>query len=258
MEKQANRLEYKFLVPTAIVSDIRRAIAPYVRFDAYSEIRKEKEYTVRSIYYDTANFDCYEEKVEGFLEKKKFRIRGYNSLKECSTVFLEIKRKLHDFIAKDRAGFQYRELDTVFSGPGVRPQACEHQAAARHFLYYYYRRRLLPVVLIVYEREAFYSKFDGHLRITLDKGVRSQLYPTLDMLYYNSGLKYALPQTSILEVKFYRGLPLWIRSLARAYHLQRLAVSKYAICLDSHPDAHKFATALAHTWLPLVGTDSNG
>ncbi len=246
MEKQASRLEYKYLVPTAIISDIRRAITPYVRLDAYSEITKEKEYTVRSIYYDTPNFDCYEEKVEGFLEKKKFRIRGYNSLAECSTVFLEIKRKLHDFIAKDRAPFQYHELDAIFSAPGVRHQVCEHQAAARHFLYYYYGRRLMPVILIVYEREAFYSKFDRFLRVTLDKDVRSHLYPTLDMLYYNSGLKYALPQTSILEVKFYRGLPLWIRSLARAYHLQRLAVSKYAICIDSHLDAHKFTLGLSH------------
>lgn len=246
MEKQASRLEYKFLVPTAIVSDIRRTILPYVRLDAYTEVRKEKEYTVRSIYYDTANFDCYEEKVEGFLEKKKFRIRGYNSLKECSTVFLEIKRKLHDFIAKDRAGFQYHELDAIFSAAGVRHQVCEHQAAARHFLYYYYRRRLLPVALIVYEREAFYGKFNANLRITFDKNVRSCLYPTRDMLYLNSNLKYGLPQTCILEIKFYRGLPLWIRSLAKAYHLQRLAVSKYAICIDSQLDAHKFCLGLSH------------
>jgi len=252
MEKQASRLEYKFLVPTAIVSDIRRAITPYVRLDAYSEVRKEKEYTVRSIYYDTANFDCYEEKVEGFLEKKKFRIRGYNSLEECNAVFLEIKRKLHDFIAKDRSCFRWNQVRSIFAagGAGIRQllagPTAGNEEAARHFLYFYLRRRLLPVILVVYEREAFYSKFDRFLRITLDRDLRSYLYPALDMLYYNSGLKYALPQTSILEVKFYRGLPLWIQSLAKAYHLQRLAVSKYAICLDSHPDAHKFATGLAH------------
>ncbi|MEO0226012.1 MAG: polyphosphate polymerase domain-containing protein [candidate division WOR-3 bacterium] len=248
----SNKLEYKFLVPLDTIDSIRQTIMPYVEFDTYTKRRKEKRYTVRSIYYDTRTFDCYEEKVEGFLEKKKFRIRSYNSLKECDTVFFEIKRKLYDFIEKDRSCFKWKQTLNLFTASTpelMKILSCsgdKNETAARHFFYYYLNRHLLPVILIIYEREAFYSKFDKSLRLTIDQNLRSRLFPTLDMLYAESDFKYALPHTAILEVKFYRGLPCWIQSLIQQHNLQRLAVSKYAICLDSHPEAYNFIHKFAY------------
>jgi hypothetical protein len=45
-----------------------------------------------------------------------------------------------------------------------------------------------------------------------------------------------MPGEWIFEVKFFRSaLPAFVRSLIHRYRLPRLALSKYAICMESHP-----------------------
>ncbi len=251
--KTMRRLEYKYLVPKAQLDDIRAALRPWVFLDAFSASRPDKQYTVRSIYYDTRRFGCYEEKLEGFRLKKKLRIRGYNTPDENSIVFLEIKRKQENFIDKSRAPVKWSRIEEVFSGYGPDPggipfeEGSAETEAAHRFLYNYYRRKMLPTVLVAYEREAFYSRFDPSLRITFDKSVRGRLYPTLDSLYVDRDARYAMPGHFVFEVKFHRGLPRWIRTLVARFDLKRLAVSKYAICIDAHRVANKFLRGVAHT-----------
>ena len=250
--KTARRLEYKFLAPKGVAGDLRAAMAPYVNLDKYSAARPDGQYTVRSVYYDTRRFACYEEKMEGFRLKKKLRIRGYNEPAPDSTVFLELKRKYHDFIDKSRAPFRWDKVQAVFSGYGpplalpFRSGSPEAEAAGR-FLYNYYRRRMVPTVLVTYEREAFSGRFDPMLRITFDKNVRSRLYPSLGSLYEEHGMRFLIPGHFVFEVKFHRGLPRWIRALVTRFGLQRVAVSKYARGIDAHRVEKKFLRGVAHT-----------
>jgi SPX domain protein involved in polyphosphate accumulation len=245
--------EHKFLVSRGLIDDIRNEIKPYVNLDKHSASREQKQYTVRSIYYDTRRFKCYDEKIEGLCVKKKFRIRGYNTPEEDSVVFLEIKRKYEDFIAKNRAPFKWDEVKALFPKGGLDTQRIPFEESSkegkdtRRFLYNYCQKKLLPTVLVIYEREAFYSKFDPSFRLTFDKNIRSLLYPSIDSLYVSQNLKYCLPRHFIFEVKFYRGsLPLWIRSILSRHQLQRLSISKYTTCIDSHRVARKFDRSLAH------------
>ncbi len=247
------RKEYKYLVPRRLVNELRNEMKPYIRLDKYSENRKDKQYTVRSVYYDTKTFACYEEKIEGFKTKKKFRIRGYNSGEKNSIVFLEIKRKYEDFISKNRAPLKWSQAKALFSNNGFNTQGIpfekdsKEEANAKRFLYNYHRKKLFPIVLVIYDREAFYSKFDQSLRMTFDKNIRSLLYPSLDLLYINEDIKYAMPHNFIFEVKFHRNcLPSWIKSIIIRYKLQRLALSKYTICIDSHRMARKFSRSFGH------------
>ncbi len=251
--KTARRLEYKYLVTKGLADDIRAVIRPYVRLDAFSDMCPDKQYTVRSIYYDTRRFGCYEEKVEGFRFKKKFRIRGYNLPEADSVVFLEIKRKDEYFIDKSRAPVRWDQIESVFAGYGPSggkipfKEGSREAEAARRFLCGYYHKRMLPVVLVTYEREAFYSRFDRTLRITFDKNVRSRLYPTLDSLYADRDMKYVMPGHFVFEVKFHRGLPGWVRSVVMRFDLPRLAVSKYAMGIDCHRVEKKLLRGVAHT-----------
>jgi hypothetical protein len=251
--RQARRLEYKFLVPITMLTNFRKVIKPYIYLDEFSESRPDKQYTVRSIYYETRGFTCYVEKVEGFRFKKKFRIRGYNTTDPNSVVFLEIKSKNQDFISKSRAPIRWNQIKSVFTGYNLNttslpfiPETKEAEAAGR-FLYHYYRKKMMPVVLIAYEREAFYSRFDRTLRITFDKNVRSRLYPSLDSLYVDRGMNFVMPNYFVFEVKFYGGLPQWIRSIVTKFDIQRLAVSKFAMGIDCHRVERKFLRGVAHT-----------
>lgn len=95
------RYERKYLVKNELLEALRNRLQAFVRPDTFA-LRPNAlpEYTVRSIYYDSPTFNSYFEKVEGLKDRKKLRIRGYNSPEKVCKVFLEIKRKLENRIAK--------------------------------------------------------------------------------------------------------------------------------------------------------------
>lgn len=237
------RLEYKYLVPCYLLDAIRREVTPFVEIDPYAEPWGKLGYTVRSVYYDTRRMVCYHDKIEGVRTRKKFRIRGYNSLGSDTLVFLEIKRKRVNYIAKNRASLRWRNVRSILSShqPGRYIVSTSGNgdtlADAERFLYNYHRNALRPTVLVVYEREAFQGRFDNKLRITFDKNLRSTPFPSLDTLFSHEPDRPALRSFFIMEVKFIGGLPHWLRSLVERYQLPRMALSKYTICLDSHKNA---------------------
>lgn len=257
----AGRLEYKYLVPLCLIDELRAAMMPYVCYDAFCRDRPQRQYTVRSIYYDNRRFDCYYEKFDGFRLKKKLRIRGYNTPQPDSIVFLEIKRKQEDFISKSRAPVRWQQVGKLFGGydsSGLlpfEPGSAAAEAASR-FFYNYHRRRMLATVLIAYEREAFFGRFDPMLRLTFDKNVRSRMYPQLGALFEDREMKFVMPESFVFELKFYMRLPLWVRDLIRRFELQRLAISKYAMGIDVQRLEKKFIRGVGHRvecCIPIVG-----
>jgi len=234
------RLEYKYLVPNTMLETIRAAIMPYMRPDAFGEGGGRSEYTVRSLYYDTPGFDCYLEKIDGVEMRQKYRIRGYGEPQENSIVVLEIKMKKGSMVSKHRAPLLHSDLHAFMSAPDIDQQIVPMRGfpdahdCARRFMFHYYRCRLRPAVLVVYDREAYFGRFDQTLRITFDKRVRGGLSNSLCDLYQERDLTLPLPRHFVFEVKFFRGaLPAWVSSIIRQYSLQRMAVSKYALCMDS-------------------------
>ncbi len=239
------KLEYKYLVPIKQLDALRRDIKPYVDYDPFADRQPEKEYTVRSIYLDTKTFKCYHEKIDGLKNRKKYRIRGYNNGEGESIVFLEIKRKDNSYIFKDRAKIYYRELINLFKSGNLKNKVLNgngnnHNKAesAEKFLYHYYLNRLLPAVLVIYEREAFHSKFDSRLRITFDKNLRSSVSTSLNNLFLDENIKHSLPGYFILEVKFHQSPPDWLSRVIIKYDLQRSSVSKYTIGIDAHKEIY--------------------
>ncbi|MCB0282679.1 MAG: polyphosphate polymerase domain-containing protein [Calditrichae bacterium] len=233
------KIEYKFLVPESKLDNLRSDLTPFTELDKYSEIDDRKEYTVRSIYYDTPGFECYVEKKEGLKIRKKYRLRGYNEEHPDNVLFLEIKRKNKNYIRKNRAPFLYKNINSVLfknklAGNILSNGNGKEMADAKRFFYNYHTKALRPVVLIIYEREAFFSKFDPTLRLTFDKNLRSVMYPLKDDVYSAKKAKYAMPGFFIFEVKFVAGMPLWVTNIIQKYGLSRQAISKYTITIDSH------------------------
>lgn len=246
------RTEYKYLIPYHLIDDIRAEIWPYVNVDEFAREREQAEYTVRSIYLDTPQLNFYNEKIEGLKVRRKLRIRGYNEFHQDNLIFLEIKRKYVNFVDKNRAPLrqgnlaglmqthEFEQFVISLSGHG---QEVEN---AYRFFFHLLKRGLQPTCLVIYEREAFFNKFDPGFRLTFDKNVRSSLYPSLDKLHSEDAIRYALPNYFILEMKFDHGIPSWMRSLIRRYEFTRLALSKYTICLDSHMRRHALHNYRVH------------
>ena len=252
------RLEYKYLVPNSLLDRMRSDMRPYTEIDQFAEQRASNEYTVRSVYYDTPQFDCYDEKMDGLKVRRKIRIRGYDQAEEDSVVFLEIKKKYANFIAKHRAPLLRRNLDALFSSRDLEQYIIplsgtdREKGDAQRFLYHYYRHGLRPAVLVVYEREAFHGKLDPSLRLTFDKNLRGTIFPSLDMLYEEKRLEYAMSRHFIFEVKFFRGaLPAWVLSIIERYSLPRMALSKFTICLDAEDEPGKASQMRSRVFSPV-------
>lgn len=184
-----SRIEYKYLVEKKMMQKLRENILPHVDLDKYSDIREKKEYTVRSVYYDSLKFDFYHEKIEGIRKRKKVRIRGYNEYSNDSDVFLEIKRKDGPIISKFRSSIAFNNLNSLFETGDVKKyinngiSGPDTTGNGERFLFQIKNRGLVPAILISYEREAFFYKFNRDLRITLDKNLRSNIHISSDSFF---------------------------------------------------------------------------
>ena len=231
------RLEYKYLVPNELLARLRSDLSPFFVEDKFASRRGLKEYTVRSIYFDTVGLDNYHEKMEGLRVRKKVRVRGYDQLSDQSVVFLEVKKKFQDFGYKNRFPMKYCHLEVLLRTRNVEGLLSESNGSvdeARRFLFQVEMRSLRPVILISYEREAFFCKFQPALRITFDRNIRSQPFPSLGNLFDEHDLHFARPGDFVLEVKFSKGFPTWLRDVITRHRLKQMSVSKYTISLDSH------------------------
>ncbi|MCF7805733.1 MAG: polyphosphate polymerase domain-containing protein [Candidatus Marinimicrobia bacterium] len=234
------RLEYKYLIPENRLDEIREYIRPYVKIDPYAKRTGDDQYTVKSIYFDTMSLDAYYNKLSGIKVRKKFRIRGYDAVRDDSLTFLEIKRKDVNVISKNRAPVLRANLKPllntgdieayVYTNNGVQDPAGQ----AMPFLYYYTRRDLRPAIKVIYDREAFVYKFDRNLRITFDKVLRSSLDTDITSMGDESGTVKALKGHFIMEVKTFTRYPTWLRYLIAELDITHEALSKYTICINSH------------------------
>jgi hypothetical protein len=231
------KYEFKYIVPVSKLDDLRESIRPFVELDPYAAIMPGGQYTVRSIYYDTANFDYFFEKIDGYKIRKKIRIRGDNTPEGSDMVFMEIKRKFKEPIEKDRERLTFEVMKRLMAGEGSEAygeQAEDHGVnGAGKFLYHVYRNNLKPVVLVVYEREAYHDRFLKEGRVTIDKNLRSIAYPSLDDLYSEEKIKPALKDKFIFEVKFKDTFPSWLRPITGRLGMVKRSASKYVFCVDS-------------------------
>lgn len=238
------RNEFKYLVPNEHLSGLRKAIMSFAEEDPNAPLESlHHQYTVRSIYFDTTGFEYYWDKRHGIKSRKKLRIRSYNTLDDYPdrnpVVFLEVKRKEIDFIDKNRCKVKWNDLEKLLqTGDLERYVISSHDPEiydeASRFFFHLKGKNLRPVVLVVYEREAFYSKFDPYFRISLDKNIRSLLFPGVNQLFRVGGLETCFYKDFVLELKFSGAFPSWMSDILFRYRLTRQALSKYKFSLDYH------------------------
>ena len=94
-------------------------------------------------------------------------------------------------------------------------------------------RDLRPTALITYEREAYVGRMDDQVRVTLDKNVRSCMFPDLNQLFDDDDLRSFTDGRIILEMKFNDYMPRWFRSVVSKLGLRAQSVSKYCLGIEA-------------------------
>ncbi len=226
------RHELKYLVRPDHAAAIAEFVQPHLELDKYCVSRENNQYTVRSVYYDSPSLTCFHEKIDGVCARHKYRVRSYNEA--LSVAYLENKRKVGDTHHKTKTRLAAATLDALAhrdshamlnSADGAAVAPVLNQLAYRMT-----RDAFAPLSLVVYEREAYvYPGQHDIVRLTFDRNLRAQLYPTLEDLHVEDGLIPLLYQWTILEIKFTGLIPRWFRRLNTLFHLKRQACSKFGM-----------------------------
>ncbi|NLO86164.1 MAG: polyphosphate polymerase domain-containing protein [Clostridiales bacterium] len=189
---------------------------------------ENNEYHIRSLYFDTIFNDAVLDKVNGVKNRDKYRIRIYNYSDEF--IRMECKTKVGSLISKRSLAIPKLLAEQLIAGD---PTGLErtHSGLLRDVYREMKLNLLRPVVIVDYVREAYLHPAE-EVRITFDKQLHTGLGST-DL--FNPYIPTVSPfnhNNIILEVKYNRVMPSYIRDILCTYvhSAQNSAISKYVWC----------------------------
>lgn len=128
----------------------------------FNEVYKER--TVNSIYFDSFNFDLYNQSINGDLKRKKFRIRWYENESKIFS-FLEIKIKEGEKGFKSRYSLLPISSDQNISREFLKNLLCKSNIKNKDLLMTL--DTYSPILICSYKRKYFLSS-NQKIRLTID------------------------------------------------------------------------------------------
>lgn len=176
--------------------------------------------SIRNIYYDTPDFRLIRRSLEKPVYKEKLRLRCYGDSKE---VFLEVKKKYKGVVYKRRISLTEQSTEAFMEFRGTIPDT----QIGREMVYFRdFYRELKPQVYLSYERDAWFSKRDPGLRITIDEQIRYR-YCNLHLDQAPDGQEILPPGQYLMEVKAENAIPVWLMELLAQLKISKISFSKY-------------------------------
>lgn len=218
------RHEYKYLCSRQQMAWIRNNIQGVMHCDRNAG--QEKQYVIRSLYFDDYRDSCLYDNINGNDPREKFRVRIYNH--DPSYIRLELKRKEKGKTRKDSCRIDEKLCKRMMLGIPLEMGAVDADVY-RKFCLWQNTRLLRPKVIVEYDREPYIYR-DGNVRVTFDTNIRSG-NRVEEFLDNSIVTRPVMPLNQyILEVKFDELIPDFIYSSVQAEGLRQTTYSKYYIC----------------------------
>ena len=212
------RVETKYLLNKQQRQRLLWAVSPYMELDAYGRT------LISNIYYDTPDYALIRRSLEKPVYKEKLRLRSYGVAAEDSTVFIELKKKYKGIVFKRRTGA--KELEAMAYLNRGRPLQERSQITEEIDYFKKFYGELNPVMVISYEREAFFCKDYPDLRITFDDTIlwREEELSLRERAYGEPLLQEG---QTLLEIKSAFAIPMWLTSNLSEQGIFPTSFSKY-------------------------------
>jgi hypothetical protein len=231
------RREYKYLIDRETAAGVRAAIKPFCQLDAFAAKSPNRTYTVETLYLDTPDLSLFWANDHEQVDRVKMRVRGYAEA-PTAPVYLEVKRRINDVIAKSRGKVSRDLCMRLLGDPASAIPASitgKDRVAVERFMALARTIHIQPFTLVRYEREPYFSLIDDYARVTFDTHIRAH---KIDSLTFEPdgrcwrALDDVVTQRSshsmvVLELKFTTHVPLWMVNIARSFGLVRGGYSKY-------------------------------
>lgn len=227
------RYEFKYILNHEKYLSIKNDLMPFMEADNYSSQSPTGSYLVRSLYFDTFDYKAYYDKLNGFHDRIKFRLRCYSARKqELNSISVEIKIKKGNTVVKYTALVPVSYYDSFMDNwhwpEYINPVLIDFERSVL-------LRMLKPVVIVEYQREGMFDCLNEGIRVTFDSLLQSSdsevLFPERPFFSKH------FPEYVILEVKSREIPPLWLNRIIQRHELKLVANSKYVqAIMFSRPD----------------------
>lgn len=235
------RVELKYAVPEDLAAWVLQWSGVFLERD----LGLSGPQQVTSLYLDTPTLTFFRWHCEGRPDRFKLRIRGYGDGKR-DFVWAEIKRKTGAIVEKQRAAVLVHGLGSVLrNDPRLAAPGFEDSESPA--LHDFVNRRVAfhaePKMLISYQRDALREKGPaGEIAITVDR--RTKYQPTrrhdlVDDPNLWRTLVLPAPATAIVELKYMRQAPTWMKTLMLKLAPHRIRFSKYRAAMQQYTQRHE-------------------
>lgn len=216
------RHEIKHYINISDYLSIRNRLRSIMTID--KNANENREYKIRSLYFDNLRDKVLMEKINGINHREKFRIRFYNN--NHLFIKLEKKSKINGLCMKESEPITKEECERLINGDIDFLRISNKNL----FIDLYSKMKgdlLKPKTIVDYTREAYIYP-TGNVRITFDKSIRTAIHsinlfdenlPTIETI----NNKYI-----VLEVKYDEFLPEIIQDIIQTNERRGTAISKYA------------------------------
>tara|TARA_R110002072_G_scaffold243682_4_gene402855 strand:- start:35580 stop:36329 length:750 start_codon:yes stop_codon:yes gene_type:complete len=225
MIKRFNRYEIKYSVPVRQLRHLVPDLELFLEPDPHASA--SGYYKVSSLYFDTPDLDCYRNKLDGLLYRRKLRIRVYPDRPD-DVAFVEIKQRINRTVQKRRLAMTLKDAYQLCSGhQRYHLSDPDDQEVADEVHYLVRSLRLVPQCVISYTRKAYQGYFvDPGLRLTFDTMIRTRRAgfdlekPRREVLAFPAGM-------TVMEVKANERAPHWLTTLLARHECNLDRISKY-------------------------------
>ncbi|MBO5209923.1 MAG: polyphosphate polymerase domain-containing protein [Lachnospiraceae bacterium] len=160
------RRELKYLVSLRDIASLKKRLSVVMEKDSHNGA---DGYLVRSLYFDSLYDTDFEEKVDGYDNRKKIRLRVYDF--DSQTAKLELKEKEGSSQRKRSLLLNREEAEHLIKGEYEFLLSREEEIA--HWLYTYMTMKCYrPKCIVEYDRFA-YCEVVNDIRVTFDANLRA-------------------------------------------------------------------------------------
>lgn len=221
------RHEIKYRINGGTYHVLRQRFAAVMKPDSHTD---GGFYRVTSLYFDDVYKTAYRDKVNGALNRKKYRIRIYDL--GDKVINLEEKIKNDNVGYKKSIPLTKEQYYSILAGNPEFLSAEEYDdTAGGDFFASDSAVKLSPAVIVDYVREPFVCAA-GNVRITFDMKIAACVNG-VDLFDEKNIYETVMPDNDIvLEVKFDRFIPDYIYRMLTGIDTMQESVSKYIMCSD--------------------------
>ena len=220
------RYEKKYILTKEQKEALEERIHSHMELDSFC--KKNKNYLIRNIYYDTDNNELIHMSTNKPIFKEKLRVRKYGTYNDGKDeYFLEIKRKSEKIVYKRRVTLTKEELDN-FINNGIIPKRDSYldNQVGKELRYLLNTYSLKPKVFITYVRVAYFDINDSNFRLTFDDQIYARRHD-LDFDIASCDISLLPEGYFLMEVKASQNYPLWFARALSDLKIYPTSFSKY-------------------------------